>query len=443
MNISLTRENTRLVLDGVGLAAPVRGCRLLADTPTQGKVRLEILLEGSESEVAAWLDQAQQLSEGGARAYATRSGSWAYLEVQTRGLFRTPLAGVRWGYLEGAAGPVPGAKGRAGMTLTIDRPDWWETVSEVSQPLSNRRYPGWAGALVLDNAGNGTLLDNSARLDPAMLRGDQPAPARLRLSGTAGAEVFIGHIVEGDDSYTYQLEAEAASPGAGVGSTVFSNQNGCSGASSRAVSWTGAAQTVLMQWTLAGTEVAHYRGKMFRPVLRLSLPFGSAEKVWIWFRSGYWNGTALEGLYDGEGILLPTNSSLVICPPIPFPAWQPPPAGITQWEPAALQCMAQAAGSVVTRELNVDFVQLVALDSWVHFLPLVSGIAPLEINYDGTTGSLSRFTRAMNTHLVEGPGIHLEPGKRQRLFVLNQAVAAAITQTVTLEVRARERRRTI
>lgn len=447
MFISIARGTTEIVLNGTEMTAPVRGCRFVGDRLDEGVLRLEILLEGTQLEMNQWLNQAEQMTEGGARDYGVGGGSWAYVVVESWGRWRTPMAKVRWGYMKaggrsGSPSPAARDKGSQGITLEVERPDWWEGVTEITVPLTNRKYSSWYGTLALDNASLGTNYDNSARIEEGNIEGDLPAPAVLRLSGgTAGVEVLVGHQVDGDQNFTFQLEGENASTPAGATGTNITNSAGNSNNAYREVSWSATTPVTLLQWLNSEADTAKFRGRYYRPVLRLN-GIWTGGTVWVWLRAGYNNGGAVEGYQDYEGILIPYGKPMVVLPPVQFPPWQQPPEGITQWENGAIALMghAEAAG---TKSLQVDYLQLVPIDSWARFIPTVMTLAP-EIRYEGSTGTLSRYTKAMTGHAVEGPGVLLEPGKSQRIFALNYSNAGApIGQTISLGVRYRPRRRTV
>jgi len=92
------------------------------------------------------------------------------------------------------------------------------------------------------------------------------------------------------------------------------------------------------------------------------------EKVWAYWQAGWWDaGTAYEMIQDCEGMLLSTTKKLQVFPPLYLPPWALASQGSAG---AALELQVQAAAAG-THAVNLDFVQLMPMDGWLHLIPIV------------------------------------------------------------------------
>ena len=142
-------------------------------------------------------------------------------------------------------------------------------------------------------------------------------------------------------------------------------------------------------------------GRVFRPVARLRDLVTAGEKIWAYFQTGWWDiGTTYEVLQECEGMLLSTAKKLQAFPPIYLPPWAMAWAGSAG---AALQLQAQAA-AVGAHAVNLDFIQLMPMDGWLHLVPIVATAADLSLAYDCSNGVMYRSAQTVMTHFGEGPG---------------------------------------
>jgi hypothetical protein len=327
------------------------------------------------------------------------------------------------------------------LLLWLDRDDFWENPTLTDVPLTNINGTGVTTGIDCDNHSDAADT-NYAQIAIAAIGGSIPAPAFVRVSNTVNGSTFvIGHTISSDVTATFMLEAENGTLGAGV-SGAGTGDGACSNGSYRPLSWNGSAVVNLLYWDLGATVTKQFRGRTFRPVLRLRDLISGSEKFWLWWRIGFNVGGTIETIQDFEGVLCSVTDKMIVCPPMPVPPWAKA-NEFWNWESATLclMCQAEAGGA---HALNLDFVHVMPTEGWLRFTPIVSTITNSQVTLDQGTGQVTRSGTAMASHAVDGAGIWLEPIAAQTLYVLSGAGSnMAITTLNVLRIAYRKRRKVL
>jgi hypothetical protein len=439
MDISLVRGSTTIVLNGTGIAAPVRGCKMDGRTG-ESPLRLEIALEGTVDQITDWIETVDRVFSMAAFFYGLPGEDWGWVYVTLNGeTWRTP---IQRGVLSFPGSPAVRGAGSQGVILSVDRPDWWEDPALTSIALSNRYGTNVTTGLTGDNHGD-SGNENMWKVGAGGVGGSVPAPVWLLYSSSQnGSEVFMGEAITSDTDAGYMLEAESGSLGAGVTGAGTADVT-CSNGNYRPLSWSGTSPVTLLYWDLGATETKKYRGRTFRPILRLRDLVTGGEKFWLWWRVAYNMGGTLETIQEFEGILCSTSRKLIPCPPVPVPPWPKPLDSSWAWESAtvALMCQAEAAGS---HAMNLDFVHMMPTEGWVRYVPVIGTITNTQIMHDSGMGIVNRTTTGGATHQPEGSGLWVYPGLAQTFYALSQEGGTmTIGNQCTVTIKYRKRRRTL
>jgi hypothetical protein len=447
MDVSLDQGGYSQKLIGAGISTPVTAGKI---DLAPGSAMVELALEGTPAQIAAFqtgIEKVLVLSQlnygipGEAQGYlmVTLPDATVWGAVVRSG--RVSVPGAPTGGRSGGRSPGVRASGVQGLKIELAITDYWESSTVTDLPLSNRYGSNLAAGIQVDNhddAGH----DNWVNIAGAAVLGDVPAPAIVTVtSTTAGLDVMLAGMLNYSASFVGVLEGEAATADgdAAPALTVTADAGGCSGGSYGALTWSGTGQAVLM-WSLDGTHAAYFGGRVFRPVLRLRDLVAAGEKIWAYWEtansSGAWNILSL-----ADGLMLPLDSRLVVFPPMALPPWPKPPAGFN-WEGfvAVLVFVAEGSGA---HAVNADFVGILPCDSWLRFLPVVTGLAT-SIRYECGSGLITRATTGMVTHVPEGPGLQLYPGISQKVYFAGQAAPQAdIAYNITLKIQYKARKRVL
>ena len=438
MDIALLQGATTIVLNGTGAAPPLRAGRI--DLSERGSAVVECALDGTPVQIAAFQSAVEKALALGERYAKLPGENWAYLQITLPDatVWTSPvLAGICEAVRPGAGGRMSGSQGLR-ITLTLE--PYWESAALSDCPLSNRFGAYISGGINADNhddAGH----DNWVSIAGNTVLGDVPAPTILTLSAAPnGMELLLGQMVTSNVAGLATVcEGEAASGSTGVTASASADA-ACSGGWYLGVSWSGAGAVTPAYWVLA--NMADFAGRIYRPVARLRDLVAGGEKLYLWWRAAYWNGSSNETIQDYEGIVAPTDRKLLVFPPMPIPPWPRPPQGFS-WESLSLvlMCQAESAGA---HALTLDFVQFLPTEGFLHLIPVISTIPYTLIRYDGGMNQITRSTSAGVTHVPEGPGLWLYPGEQQKILLLGQSTSAMDINTLyTLRLQYRQRKRVL
>jgi len=433
MDISLVQGSSTLQLNGSGVSAPVKAARFVDEE----LLRIEVVCEGTAASIAAVVDSiGVKLSEA-ERSFGMAGENWVFV------LYTLP-DGVTW-RSPLRAGTVRSVKGPAGrknnvqtLLIVLDRAEYWEKVSLQYCSLSNAHgSSSGAGGLTVynhDDAGHDNYVDIAAP------EGDLPAPAVLSVTKASqpNLEIWAG-MASFVDRANVKLVFESESGASGAGVTVTGQASAAaSNGNYSQLAWSGASAVGLRYWTLSAAEASALAGRIFRPVARLQSLVAGGEVMWARIGVSYDNAGALESYYSGELVLVPLDRLMVAFPPVQLPPWQVLDA-TSQTIAISIHVYEEGGGS---NTVNLDCLFLVPLDSSLHLIPIITTYPNTALVYDCGTGLMVNDGKSILTHLPEGPGLVLYPGRLQRLaftFRVGNAWDIALNPTVNLQYRPRKR----
>ncbi len=435
MNLALSQGAANLELNGSGISGAVAGARF-ADADMRV---LEVALQGTPALTGSAVSAVSAYLAEAARTFRQPAEAWVYLRATLPDgtTWRSALRG-------GSLTPTRGAAGRhlnaQVLRVELQREGWWEENEARYAALSNRHgASSGAGGLVVYNhndAGHQNFID----IDD--VGGDLPAPALLvaKGSGMGGVEACCGlsaHCAR--DSLETRFEGEAGSSGAGVTLAVVSDVD-CSGGSYASLTWSGSAEVLGCAWGVSGVEAGALNGRVFRPLLRLRSTIAGGERLWLTLQVGYNFAGAVEPVFRCESVLVPESRRMVALPPVQLPPW-PVSGGLSENMEIDLVLQAESSGA---HAFNLDQMLLLAADSFVRFIPAVSSYPTFELEYDSQSGLMKNAGRSFASHIAEGPGIWLVPGRAQRLFfAFRQGAGWNIQHAPLVNLLYRQRRRVL
>lgn len=461
MDVKIFQGNEEVNLCGSAVVAPLRAGAYEpsaaasweeqaagASAPPETGQRLEevrLSLEGSAAVIFDFTVGLERLLLQAEAAYGIPGQQGVYLQVTTPegAAYRSPL--VKGWLVYGRGGPGARSRGAQGISVCLVRADFWESTALVEIPLSNCHGSGVSGGLQVDNHfSTASGYDNTVYWQAYQMNGVfsllSPAVLSIEKPTTPGLEVMVAHNVHADPlNDVPQVETDTGTPGSGVTASLQSAAD-ASGGTYRSLNWSGLGAMMLLYFTLGAEWTRQAAGGLYRPVLRMQSPVGSNEKLWLWLRASYWNGTLLETLAEGEPQLADSANRLVLFPPMHLPPWASTPGSIPAQALTLELCARHEASGA--HSLGVDFIQLLPLDSWARYLPVIGSMAGLNLVEDFSSGVITRSDLQVQTHYREGPGIWLAPNRSQRLYFLmrsGQMMDIKATALVRLQVRPRVR----
>jgi len=414
--LSVVDGSRTAVLYAPGSDIPVRSARLVdAGKEVGGGVieqTIDVSFDGNQAAVMGWMEQVERVLR------ALDGPAVLRLEISEVGpVYETPVYAWRWENL-----PEMGASLRMGVRLVVSRAGWWEGA-EAAVPLSNITGSNVTTGLTVYNHNDGTHV-NYADVGAAAIGGDLPARCRLEVENSGSGQVIGAvyaslNVRSAPASFGYVLEGEAA--GLAAGSALPTSDVNSSGGQYQRASWSGTDEVVALGWEMSDTQMTAAGGRAIRPVVRFA---NTPAAVWVRMMIGGGTvGSPLPVWYGPRALLL--AGQLQILPAIYLPPGLGR-GGSMGW--ASLYLMAQAA-SAGSYQLDVDAVQLLAVDGWRRF----SRIGDNALGYlqtlvdDGLQGVVYTLSGGgrLATHAGMGEDLRLTPGVAQRLMVLVDGGATA------------------
>lgn len=435
MNIELAQGEAVLALNGGGVTGAVSAARF-----TDGAMNaLEVGLQGPPADLAASASQAARWLSEAARTFRQPSEEWVFVRVSLPdgSAWRSPLRGGRATLARGAAGRHLNT---SGLRLELEREAWWEESQPVYAALSNRHgASAGPGGLVVHNhhdAGHENFVDVDT------VGGDLPAPAVLTAvgSGMGGVEAHCGLAAYALREHLQgRYDAEAGSSGAGVTPAIYADA-ACSGGAYVQLAWSGSAEMLGRSWDVAAAESGAFNGRVYRPLVRLQSAIGAGEKLWVTLQVGYNFAGTVEPVARGESVLAPEARMMLALPALQLPPW-PVLGGLAENLELSLLVQAETGGA---HSLNVDQMLLLPADSFLHLLPAVASYPNFDVEFDSQSGLMKNNGFCFASHIAEGPGIWLVPGRAQRLcFAFRQGAGWNIHHAPVVNLRYRRRKQVL
>jgi len=372
------------------------------------RVVLDFAMRGSAAELQAALNGLTRMA-----ALAEREGGWLMVIPEgTEETWRTRVIAMQVEVLGSPVGER--LTGSLGVRLMVERDPFWEG-EEIALPLTNQHGTAVETGLRLDNHAD-IAHNNFADVGSADVGGGLMSPLLLEVLPEPAVPGVVGELSfgwwQGADvqPFNHVLEGEAAVTGL---TTSLVSASDASGGYLRTVSWSSAANTELMSWTLTGANLDAGGGRVFRPLLRLGAGW-LGDEMWLSLVLTS-SQSGLPPLWQSTEVVLEAGQALVRFPPLNLPPWQPsaPPAPMN----LALVGLAPAGGS---QTLSVDFLQLFPHDNGMRVCPaalMPDGTHVMVDSGNQLAGALLP-TGELRLPMVEGNGLWLLPGTAHRLYLL-------------------------
>ncbi len=430
MDISIYQGASSIVINGAGISSPFKAARFTNST----LLTLEVAMEGSAGSIASAVSTlAAALSEAD-RVNGQPGEEWVYIKV-------TLPDGVAWrsllsgGSLQAVHNPAGRKLSADTISLQLFRAPWWEADSIQAITLSNQH--GTGASVTIYNHDDGAH-DNHATL--GAISGDLPAPLLVSMeeASLANCEAFLG-ISAFSGAFTQIYEGETAASGGGVTVAVTADA-ACSNGQYNALSWAGSTAKTPAFWTVSQPQASAFGGRFFRPLLRFRSLIAGGEKIWVYIRLAYDSGGAYENVYQTDPFLLPLDSLLVALPAIQLPPWP-----TLNADSHALTLMLTAWGEGAgTHNFPLDFLGFLPMDSYLHLIPQILTYPDFNILYDSEKRLVKNNNRSMGTHIPEGDGLWVYPGRTNNLHLLTRSgVAMSIATAFSVSLSYRPRRRAL
>lgn len=364
---------------------------------------------------------------------ATYGHETVYLIVELDGEADSWRSRILWGEL--IAAPLHlGEWHNLGIRVTINVRRWmYYEGSEVELELAavSDATPGLAG-VTIHNSTDSTPRGNYVEILADQVAGVIPAPVRLVLTNNSGSDqgyrafylavnalsdpTNFAHVIEGEDC---------------VSGGTPTSESGNSGGEYLDVSVTTSGS---LRWTLSTTLMQQTQGRVFRLLMRLRDHSVTPD---ILVTPQIRDNAGLTIFESGDPVRLPSSGlDLVDLGTLHFP----PGGTYDSWQEHGLVLLIEAAGTV---NLDVDYIQLLATDSYMQIAQLGSNVVNgATIIIDGTKGIVQSSGRP--NYSVRGGPLLLFPNRDQRLYILyNLAATAPVDGSLSVRAYYRPRRLTV
>jgi hypothetical protein len=302
------------------------------------------------------------------------------------------------------------------------------TLPTVQIAVIWTRAPGWDGdeeelaiaAFGQAAATGGRSVDsnpanaNYVQAQSTVISGNMPAPVRIHLINNSGStqnyrRVMMGVNAYSDpDSFVWFLQGEAKISG---GSTVVD----AAASGGNVLQFTASSSPTTFQWTLPAADMARTKGRRFRILARVACN-GGMQHVRPDIRTS--GGTVL---WQGDELSFNTFT---------YASWED--LGIVPLLPGGYSSAYGAARLGLTfrgaGQIEVDVIQLTALDSYRHLeilssgVPTNNGTAVVHDGLDLQTYQLASTTRTPLPTTFGGP-LMIQPGYNNRIYIIHQVNA--------------------
>ncbi|MDO9088008.1 MAG: hypothetical protein Q7U53_17510 [Anaerolineaceae bacterium] len=406
--------STQVHLSGVGIVAPVKGCRrsLPKGSGQTCIEKIEVILHGMPEVVDDWLKMMEALFS------RVNLGEQAILSLTPVANLQEYESKVISGRLELLGkGTMDLKRGGMGVSLELIRENFWEGIGDWV-PLSNIHGTNIINGLRIDNeySENDTCF-NYATINGEDIDGEVPAPATViikheDLTNTAP----FGNILVSNEIISTMLPGDTFIDGS-QGSSLLNwgavmnadASNGIYGL----VQWDVTIPLKIVQFNIDNAIAGRIAGRLVRPVLRMK-DFVTTNDYWI--RCKVSQGDAVE---YSRWQKIEVNKKMVI-----LPAMHIPPRDLKSTELVdvlfAFEAQRNVSGSHV---LTIDDIDFLPLDGYRHYYNLGDyGLAWNETLYDEIMNDLiysipGGYEKRILSHQATGKGIWLMPGKDQCIRV--------------------------
>lgn len=450
--IRLAQGTTTLVLQGSGMAAPVKGAVLWKEpsSPTlspAGRGEQEtvedvrVQLEGSVSTMEAtlatlarWLVEAERKAE-------LSGESWVYLEVQVTSGGTTWRSKVLGGELATlAVGPDQRAVLSQGVKLLLRRVDYWEDSTESELYINSAATARATGGVTIYN--DWATDKNYVQLLAADASGDLPAPAKVIFTNSSGvnASVYAGQNVNLDPGNLVPiLQGEDGS--AGASSTVTdTSAASASGAYFARIEWTGSDAVVGIAFAISSTLAGYLVNWPFLPIARIHNNIASGEEFWAYWRIVSTVGANTDVLVEGRPGYLSNTAYLQPGSPLYLPLWESESGDGT---PALTLELVLQADDTGDHDLDLDYVFLMPLEYWRNYKMTANYLAGMYLQDDPYRDMVKSYATLMG-HQAEGPGLWVLPNQLQRYYFLIEGASSMLpSQSSTVKMYYHPRKKSL
>ena len=319
------------------------------------------------------------------------------------------------------------------LRLAIKRRNYWEGAL-TPIPLTNSNGTDVTSGLILYNCNDGdgsspNIRENFADIDGADLKGDLPAPIKIKLVmpyipnyevfpiiliNNRGDPTSIVHMIEGEDAMTSNTDAD------------------CSGGEYGYASWTTTIEAILISLNTSSFD-SFEGGRWYLPFLRLqSIP--TIADLWLRIYRG--------PLYPGtEWINYPATGGPQIIQFPPLRIGVPEINGMTI--PGWVKVKTSTTG---TKTLNVDYIGFIPFDGVRYYeFGYISLSDPYSIMIDDPYINQAYEIQYSSPYtevplLMHGTALEVVPNRNARVYLLLAGTTAKVSIGSTLQLWYRPRR---
>jgi len=243
--------------------------------------------------------------------------------------------------------------------------------------------------------------------------------------GTKPSTFLVGESVRQDCNNLTLVYAGASGAARGTATTAVTVSASCAGGQYMLINWSGSVDQEIFRFgDIGGADLQRLCGYPVRTIMRLadSIGTGASEKfLYRWKVMSMRDGVE-SLLYESPAQYMEQDSELILGPVLYLPPWLVP-AGSLGMSNIRL-VLALSAGGSGAHTLKMDFMQLMGLDGWRNYYPLTDEIST-GIHDDARRGMVLAPGEWYQSHISEGPGLMLYPGRDHRFwfFYLRHDVA--------------------
>ena len=331
-----------------------------------------------------------------------------------------------------------------GATNTVAVQVIWERAPymegpETELPISARNQAAATGGQIIRNqyapAGS---YGNWVQVASTYIEGDLPAPVRLELQNTSGADLWyrnfyfavnaksaasFAHFIQGEDRRT------------GLGTT----QNLGSASGGQYVQATFTSSYYLM-WDLAASLVQNAAGRRFKLLCRFA-GFGPVGGG-IYVQPELRDADGLTILWRGDELALPESSTSAIIDlgrSMPLP----PSGNPNNWSPLVLALKFRCATSTT---VSLDYIQLTPTDSYRKIVQRATQVTDTDTVIDDSIDNTAYWLESStgnryDVYAVPPQRLRIIPGRANRIYALwDEGTSSNIANQFTVRLYYRPRR---
>lgn len=434
--------STQVHLSGVGIVAPVKGCRRnpAKDQGETCEEKIDVILHGLPDVLDDWLKMVEALFS------RVSLGESASISIQPAANLQSYESKIISASLELLGkGTMDLKRGGMGACLVIVRDNIWEG-EEVPVPISNINGTKVTSGLTMHNQYDpGNVMVNYATIDGVDIDGEIPAPAAVKITNTdmvvlkSLADIIVSNeIIYNLETGDHWLDGSQASSQLNYG--VVMNADASCGAYCL-VQWESTNALQIVSWVISNERAARFAGRNVRPIMRMH-NWVTTDDYWI--RCKVRQGDAIE--YSRWQKIKSFEKMQIL------PAVHIPPRDLKSSQISgvifALEVQRNVAGS---HSLAIDDIDILPVDGYRHYFVMGDiGLLANETLVDELSGDLiysisgNGLYRSL-THQAAGKGIWLMPGENQciRIKFSNNNHNCVPSQKLALQLSYRPRRKNI